>query len=103
MDGASLANLRAALEPDTDETDADAFEVWPEHWDIVQAFLAVATQWRVVGLGGGFEPSRIRFVGFDYAAVRAALDAEAIQVTPDQWRGLRMMEGAACAALNEVD
>lgn len=103
MDPQSLANLRAAMQPDDDASDADVFEVWSDHWDIVLAFLAVATQWRVVGLGGGFEPSRIRFVGLDYAAVRVALDAEAIAVTPELWRGLRVMEDAACAALNEVD
>lgn len=103
MDAASIANLRAAMEVDAGSIDADVVDVWPEHWDIVQAFLASATQWRVVGLGGGFEPSRIRFIGFDYAAVRAGLGAEEIQVSPDLWRGLRVMESAACAALNEVD
>jgi len=91
------------MEPDADAVEADEFGVWPEHWDIVAAFLSVATQWKVVSLGGGFEPSRIRVIGFDYAAVRAGLDAEAFQVTPDLWRGLRVMESAACAALNEVN
>jgi hypothetical protein len=78
-------------------------DVWLENWPIVQAFLTVATQWRVAAIGGGFAPSMLVFVGLDYASVRVALDALAIEVTPELWRGLRIMEAEACAALNEAD
>lgn len=99
MDEVSLAHLREAMRAEDD----DVCEVWLQHWDIVQAFIAVDTQWRAVVGGGGFAPSRMVFIGLDYAGVRAGLDAEGIEVTPDLWRGLRVMEAAACAALNEVN
>lgn len=38
----------------------DVIEVWPENWDAVRAFCAVATQWRS-GMGGA--------TGLDYTAV----------------------------------
>lgn len=77
--------------------------VWPDNWPIVQAFLAVATQWRVATIGGGMAPALPILIGLDYAAVRVALDAEAIGVTPELWRGLRVMEDEAVKATNEVD
>jgi hypothetical protein len=121
MDARSLANLsqaannlsdvtnkRAALSPPA--IDGDDEGVWPENWETVQAFLAVSLQWRVVSRGGGgfagmgggvIAPMVPMFVGLDYAGVRAGLDAEGITVTPELWRGLRVMEAAACAVLNE--
>lgn len=74
----------------------DGTEVWRENWDTVCAFAAVLTQWRIAPLGqGGF-----RYLGLDYSGVRAGLEAEAIALTPDLWRGLRTMEAEACALLN---
>lgn len=71
-------------------------EVWRENWDTVCAFAAVLTQWRTVpGARGG-----CIYLGLDYAAVRVGVDAEAIAVTPELWRGLRVMEAEACAVLN---
>lgn len=103
MDAASLAHLRAAMQSDDDSEDDDVCEVWPEHWDTVRAFVSVGTQWRVASIGGGFAPGRMIFLGLDYSAVRIALDAEAIVITPDLWRGLRVMENEACALLNKGD
>lgn len=99
MDPHSLALLADAL---TETMEADD-GVWPENAAIVDAFLAVASQWRVISVGGGMAPAMPFYVGQDYAAARVALDAEAIPVTPDLWRGLRIMETAACNALNEAD
>ncbi|MET4206849.1 DUF1799 domain-containing protein [Bradyrhizobium sp. LA2.1] len=112
MDAASLAVLREALDADTAGPDAgDEFEgIWPENVAIVEAFLAVCTQWRVApssagGLispaGGGIAPTVSVAIGLDYTAVKVGLDAESIEVTPALWRGLRVMETAACNALNE--
>ncbi|RJF70866.1 DUF1799 domain-containing protein [Rhodopseudomonas palustris] len=92
----ALAGACAQFEA-SNETDG----VWPENWDTVKAFCAVATQWRVVSVGGGDAPARAVFVGLDYTAARAGLDAEAIAVTPALWAGLRVMEAEACTALNE--
>jgi len=72
------------------------FEVWRENWDIVCAFAAVLSQWRVVPRTRGGH----HFVGLDYAGVRAGLEAEAIAITPELWRGLRIMEAEACVVLN---
>jgi hypothetical protein len=71
-------------------------EVWPENWDIVTAFVSVSTQWRAVAMPTG----RITFVGLDYAGARAGLEADGIEVTPELWRGIRIMEDASRAAMN---
>lgn len=84
--------------------------IWPSSLPVAQAFFAVSLQWRVVSRGGGgfagmfggmVEPMRPFFIGLDYGAVRAGLDAEGIAVTPELWRGLRAMEDEACSVLNE--
>lgn len=106
MDARSLANLQAAL---ASSGPAENYEgLWPEHVAIVEAFLLVASQWRVASvshgmssMAGGFSSSQLVFIGLDYSAVRIALDAEGIAITRDLWRGLRTMEFAAIAALNE--
>ena len=92
--------MRQALRG-TAAIDIDGDGVWSENLDTVMAFLAVASQWRVVSIGGGMAPSQPVFLGLDYVAVRTGLDAEGVTVTPELWRGLRVMEEAAAAALNE--
>jgi hypothetical protein len=112
MDAQSLENLRATLDaPAPLAANEFGFEgVWPENAPIVEAFFAVATQWRVAPIGGGgfagmggaaIAPAHPMFIGLDYSAARVCLDALAIVVTPERWRGLQIMEFAACAALNE--
>lgn len=70
--------------------------VWPENAPAVEAFLAVATQWRVVA-----GPERLRVVGLDYAGARAGWDLAGIAMTPALFADVRIMEAAAIAALNE--
>ncbi|WP_316200403.1 MULTISPECIES: DUF1799 domain-containing protein [unclassified Bradyrhizobium] len=112
MDAQSLDHLRQALAVDGPEIDVDQeFDgIWPENVAIVRAFIAVASQWRVVPrsaggmitpMGGTIAPTIPVVIGLDYAGVRAGLDAESFAVTPELWRGLRVMEAAACAAFNE--
>ncbi|UFZ05454.1 DUF1799 domain-containing protein [Bradyrhizobium ontarionense] len=112
MDAQSLDHLRQALATEEPETDADQeFDgLWPENVPIVRAFLAVASQWRIVPrsaggmitpMGGTIAPTVPVVIGLDYAGVRAGLDAEGFAITPELWRGLRTMEAAACAAFNE--
>jgi hypothetical protein len=108
MDVESLAVMREAMtEPDAEEFAG----IWAEHIPVIEAFLAVCLQWRVVPhsaggaismAGGIVAPIVPLFIGLDYAAVRAGLDAEGITVTPELWRGLRAMEDAAASALNEA-
>ena len=71
--------------------------IWPEHMGTVQAFLAVAGQWRTaVG------QARIIYHGLDYTAVRAGLKMAGIALTPAQWGDVQLIEAGAVAALNEV-
>lgn len=72
------------------------FPLWPENKPIVDAFIAVATQWRVTPLAGG----RVYWEGLDYTAVKAGLELAQISVTPAQWFGVQQMERTASAALN---
>jgi hypothetical protein len=102
MDARSLFDLQETLRQlDTRSRGDDADGVWAENWAIVQAFLTVTTQWRVAAIGGGLVPGRLIVMGFDYAGVCAGLHAAGIAATPELWRGLRIMEEAAAAALNE--
>jgi hypothetical protein len=112
MDPVSIANLCEAIGAVHDPIgEAEEFDgVWREHMPVVDAFLAVSSQWRTISvsaggvitpMGGGVAPTVPLFVGLDYAAVKVGLDAERIEITPDLWRDLRIMEAAACAALNE--
>jgi hypothetical protein len=113
MDPQSLANLRETLDAPSSPAADDEFGfegVWPANVAIVEAFLAVSTQFRVTSIGGGgfagmggalIEPVKPLAMGLDYSAVRVCLDALGVAVTPDLWRGLQVMEVAACAALNE--
>lgn len=69
--------------------------IWACHLPALNAFLAVATQWR-------FAPSRdgTRATGLDYSAVQAGLGMAGISLTPDEWADFRVIEQAAQAALN---
>lgn len=82
--------------------DDDDFEVWPENWDAVMAFLAVSTQWRTAPFGGGMAPMQVIYQGLDYTAVRAGLDGFGIETSPALWRDLRVIEAAARNALNGI-
>lgn len=75
--------------------DDDAEGVWAENVAAVEAFLSVATQWRVaVGQTG------MVAVGLDYAGARAGLDLAGIALTPDLWSRVQAIELGAVAALN---
>lgn len=124
MDQASLANLGEALAAHGEAALSDEVAIddrvppmlagydglWPVNLPVWEAFCAVSLQWRTASRGGGgvagmggaaLAPVTVVFIGLDYAAVRAGLDALGIAVTPELWRGLQVIEVAACAALNE--
>jgi hypothetical protein len=72
-------------------------ELWACHLPAWQAFVAVASQWRpVIGPGGLFWP------GLDYAGAEAGFRLAGIAMTPDLWDEVRLIEGGAREALNEV-
>lgn len=89
----------AKIEAESREAD---FEVWPDNWATVEAFLFVSTQWRVVHQGGGMAPGHTYWIGLDYAGVAAGLVGAGIEAGDDVWRGLRVMEAAARNTLNGV-
>jgi len=93
MDEAGLAALRLALGR------GDGAGVWPQNAAIVTAFLLVASQWRT-GLRITDAGVRTVFIGLDYAAARAGLDALGVAVTPALFAGVMVMEMAAAKALN---
>lgn len=47
-------------------------------------------------------PMSFFYTGLDYAGARAGIEAAGITITPEIWGGVRVMEGAAVAALNGV-
>ncbi len=69
--------------------------VWPEHVAAVEAFLAIAGQWRMVaGMGG------MLALGLDYAGAQAGLELAGIETTPALWAEIRAIEAGAKAAMN---
>ncbi|MBI1201495.1 MAG: hypothetical protein GC182_03185 [Rhodopseudomonas sp.] len=64
--------------------------------------MAAETQWRVASIAGGMMPGRLIYLGLDYAGARAGIEAAGIELTPDIWSGVRVMEAAAREALNGI-
>lgn len=60
--------MGASVAPDQIVRNSEDFEVWPENWDSVIAFLACATQWRIAVSFSG-----IIWSGLDYSAVDVVL------------------------------
>lgn len=83
---------------ETDITPADDGGVWCDNQRAVEAFLAVTTQWHMIGTADG----RLVATGLDYAGVRAGLDLAGIEVTPDLWPEIRVIEAGAMEAMNET-
>lgn len=75
------------------------FDVYAENWPVLELFRTVATQWRVVAppMGG------VLYLGIDYAAVALPLRLSGIKRRDhaEVFAGLRIMESAARAVLNE--
>lgn len=72
-------------------------EVWPENWPTWNAWLHLATQWRMIaGMAG------VVHQGIEFASIPLALELAA--VTPEErpavLKGLREMERAALTVLN---
>jgi hypothetical protein len=93
---ASIAGLWLMLRGMPDAGDG----VWAQNVEIVWAFLAAATQWRVASISGGLAPGRLFFIGLDYAGARIAIEAVGLTITPKLWFGVQVMEEAARDALN---
>ncbi|MGK7664260.1 MULTISPECIES: DUF1799 domain-containing protein [unclassified Marinovum] len=70
--------------------------MWAENEAAYHAFLHVSGQWRATsrGLGGTY------WIGLDYAAVRAGLELSGIEITPETWTDLRLIEFGALGEMN---
>jgi len=62
----------------------------------VIAFSGVASQWRVAPVG----QVGLRYIGLDYAGVKAGLECAGVAVTPELWEGVRTMEAEMRTVLN---
>lgn len=73
--------------------------VWPENYAAVDAFLAVASQWRTAVT---VEKGRLTtmWIGLDYAGAAIGWAARGIELTSDLLTGVQIMEMAARLALN---
>lgn len=81
--------------PETVEDPAEA--IWPEHVPALEAFLIVATQWRTAATLAG-----VIYVGLDYGAARDGLHMAGIEVTPELWGELQLIETGALKAMREA-
>lgn len=76
--------------------DQAGFEIWEEHLPALDAFLAVDGQWRTIQRGMG----SVHWIGLDYGAVRDGLELAGIEMTPETWADLKLIEAGACNELN---
>ncbi len=78
------------------EPDTGSEGLWPENIPAAEAFVAISGQMRCVpGL-----MSRPHWLGLDYAGSEAGLRLAGIEMTPQLWSEVRVIEAAATAALN---
>jgi hypothetical protein len=84
--GATPESIAAAHGP----VDADC-HVWAENWPAWRAFLSVQTQW-ITGMSGP--------TGLDYGRVEAGLRMAGVQVTPELFDKLHILERAVLQALS---
>lgn len=75
------------------KTDND-FIVHFDNWQAVRLFQACLTQWRRGGMNGAR-------VGLDYVAVEVAARAKAIDLAPEIFEGLQIMEAESLRIFNE--
>ncbi|MBI1246163.1 MAG: hypothetical protein GC202_14270 [Alphaproteobacteria bacterium] len=99
---AQFARLGVAVPEELIDRQVDVFEVWDINRRSVELFLALATQWRTAVLGGGLEPSRLVFLGLDYAAADTLLPVRRSARRRRLLDDLRVMEAAALEAFGET-
>lgn len=75
------------------EEQDNAFGVWPENWPTVVFFLTVQTQWRYGAMGG--------YLGLDYSAIDVMIRYRQMDVTPEMFEGMQLMERTAIPILNK--
>ena len=69
------------------QREENAFVVWPDNWDTLILFLASSSQW-------SYGPSGMP-VGLRYEGVESVARLARIEITPERFWDLRLMESAA--------
>lgn len=87
-----IAKVRADLEKD----ESQDFEVWPEHQDAVQVFLAMEHQWQKRLIG-----KRLIYDSLRYEALKTVVWGLEIAMNKTLFRDLQTMERAALEILNK--
>lgn len=82
------------------EDPEEVFDVYGENVVACRLFLAVQTQWRVIGLSTMAAARPLR-MGLDYVAVEVAARFCGLAVEPDDFDRLRIMEAEAITAFGE--
>lgn len=73
----------------------EACEVWPEHWQALEVFLAAANQWRVVAhMGGAF------YQGLDLPAVAAVMEIHEVEDRRTCLQQVQQIETGALEVMN---
>lgn len=70
-----------------------------DHLPAWEAWCVVSGQWRTVSLST-LGSAKLIWLGLDAAAAKAALDLEHLDVTPEVWRQVRIIESGAIEELN---
>lgn len=78
--------------------EAEKFQVFPENWPALKAFLAVSTQWRAITRMDG----SVYWQGLDYAGAERGFALAGIDIDPALWGDVRVMEAAARNRLNGI-
>jgi hypothetical protein len=78
----------------------DEFVLWPEHYGVVELFIACTTQWRCASAG-----MSLITLGFDYTGIESALRMSGTKKKhwPQLFKDLGVMEKAAVTVLNAAD
>lgn len=77
---------------------SQGFEIWEENAPALEAFLEIDTQWCAVSRGNG----GLQWIGLDYGRVRDGLALAGIEITPQTWADLRLIEAGATEELNKA-
>ena len=83
-------------------SDRHSIEIWPENWQAIQVFCALAaTQWLLLPTPGGTPV----VTGLRYEAIPVIYEAYGVKrkQIPDLFHCLQVMERAALAILNNRD
>jgi Phage related hypothetical protein (DUF1799) len=84
------------LDPALFQPEGDEDGLWQDHIPALEAFLTVASQWRMIPRPDGTTLHQ----GLDYTAARMGFAMAGLKVPPEVWVDVQVIEAGAVAALN---